>query len=630
VRAKQPAPRLTASDEASVGGSGGGGASKMIRRASPWILVVAAASALLSLGPPGVARAQSSESIDRYDVAIRIARDGSLSITETIDYDFGSAAHHGIFRDIPTTLRYDGTNDRVYPLHVVSVTATGGAPAGYTVSGIADGKTEIKIGDPDRTVTGDHVYTIVYTVGAAMNGFAEHDELYWNAIGTDWAVPIQHVNVHVSAPGPVSKVACFSGPGSSSFPCERAKASSDGATFSESALAPYEGMTVVVALPKGVVAAPVPQLRERWALSRAFSLTPWTMTGSGLLLVLIVGALAALLWRRGRDRRYRGSPVDQVMGNPTGEEQAVPLFEADASAPVEFAPPEGLRPGQVGTVVDEQANVLDVSATIVDLAVRGFLTIHEIPKEGWFGKADWSLQKTEATMEGLLEYERALLNGLFRDGSEVKVSALKTTFVERLKSVQEGLYDDAVGRGWFATRPDKIRQVWKGRGVVLIVAGAALTYALARWTHWGLLGLPVVLGGLLLSLEAHRMPARTAKGTAILRRVRGFRTVIEKAEANMARWAEQENVFTRYLPYAIVFGCTDKWARAFAGIGLPPDTTWYVGSQPFTYLAFADSMDHFAVTTSGTIASTPSGSGGSGFSGGFSGGGGGGGGGGSW
>jgi uncharacterized membrane protein len=166
--------------------------------------------------------------------------------------------------------------------------------------------------------------------------------------------------------------------------------------------------------------------------------------------------------------------------------------------------------------------------------------------------------------------------------------------------------------------------------VLVLVVGVAVTWALARGTHLGLLGLPIALAGLALTIEAHRMPARTAKGTAMLRRVRGFRTVIEKAETNMARWAEQENVFTRYLPYAIVFGCTEKWAHAFEAIGaMPPDSTWYVGPNPFTYAAFADSMDHFAVTTGGTIAATPAGSGSSGF-GGFSGGGGGGGGGGSW
>ena len=131
---------------------------------------------------------------------------------------------------------------------------------------------------------------------------------------------------------------------------------------------------------------------------------------------------------------------------------------------------------------------------------------------------------------------------------------------------------------------------------------------------------------------ARQMPARTAKGTAMLRRIRGFRRVIATAEQHMARWAEEENVFTRYLPYAIVFGLTEKWAKAFEDLGIQPDTSsWYVGPRMFTAMAFADSIDGFATTTGGTLASTPASSGSSGFGGGgFSGGGGGGGGGGSW
>ena len=195
--------------------------------------------------------------------------------------------------------------------------------------------------------------------------------------------------------------------------------------------------------------------------------------------------------------------------------------------------------------------------------------------------------------------------------------------------MQESLYADAVKRGWFSERPDKVRSKWQGRGVIALIAAAAATFALARWTSWGLLGVPLILGAVLLLVTASRMPARTAKGTAMLRRVRGFRTVIETAETHMSQWAEKELVFTRFLPFAIVFGCTDRWAKAFEALGVQPDTSWYVSPNPFVFAHFAHSMDGFAVTTGGTIASTPSGSGSSGFSGGgFSGGGGGGGGGG--
>ena len=587
------------------------------------------AASVLGIGVP--AGAQASEAIHSYDVAIEIRTDDSIRITEVIDYDFGTAQHHGIFRDVPTRQSYDERYDRVYPLHVESVSATGGASADFEVSDEPGGITRIKIGDPDVTTSGEHTYTIVYTVEAALNGFRDHDELYWNAIGSEWDVPVDRATATVVAPAGILDAVCYAGPVGSTTPCDKLTIAGETARFRRSGLVPFDAFTLAVSLPKGAVADPRPRLVEPWSIGRAFSRTPVTLGLSGGLLVLLIAGCGWLLWTRGRDRRYVGSPVDQTLGNPTGAAQSVPLFERGI-APVEFAPPQDMRPGQVGTIVDERANTLDVTATIVDLAVRGYLTIEEIPKEGWFGKPDWTLHRTDKADGDLLTYERTLLSGLFKDGDDPKLSSLKRTFSERLAKVEEQLYTDAVKRGWFVKRPDKVRASWHARGVVSIVAGLALTFALARWTTFGLVGLPVVVAGLLLTAGARWMPSRTAKGTAIARRVGGFRTVIETAETHMSRWAEEQNVFTRYLPYAIVFGCTEKWAKAFEGLQqMPPDTTWYLSSRPFVYADFGRTLDDFSVTTGGTIASTPSSSGSSGFSGGgFSGGGGGGGGGGSW
>ncbi len=589
---------------------------------------LAVATTLLASSP---AHAQVGERITSYDVAIDIRDDGTLAIVETIEYDFGSNHRHGILRDIPTRLRYDDTDDRIYPLAVVRVEASEGTPANYEVESVEGGITRIRVGDADTEITGRHTYELTYTVEAALNGFRDHDELYWNAIGAEWSAPIERATVRVQAPADITQVACFQGYRGSTLPCDRATSSGATARFAQRDLGSFSGVTVVVGLPKGAVPEPVPVLEERWSFGRAFEATPATVGASATLGIVAIGGLVALVWRRGRDRRFRGSQVDQVMGNPTGEEQAVPLGEADASAPVEFAPPEDMRPGQMGTLIDEQANVLDVSATLVDLAVRGYVLIQEIPKDGWFGKPDWRLIRLEKPDDDLLTYERRLLNGIFRDGSEVTISELKNTFAERLKGVQESLYTDAVQRGWFSERPDKVRTRWYGFGVLALIVAGGVTFALAALTHWGLLGIPLFLGAVALLVNAKRMPARAAKGTALLRRVRGFRTVIETAETHMSQWAEKELVFTRFLPFAVVFGATDKWARAFEALGVQPDTSWYVSPYPFAFAQFADSMEGFAVTTGGTIASTPSGSGSSGFSGGgFSGGGGGGGGGGSW
>jgi hypothetical protein len=574
---------------------------------------------------------QTTERISSYDVAVDIDASGTLRVVETIDYDFGSSERHGIYRDIPERLRYDDTFDRVYPIDVLSVEATGGAPADYEIEH-TDGLFRIRIGDPDRTVTGRHTYTISYRVEGALNGFADHDELYWNAIGDDWSVPIGRARVAVTAPADVRRTACFAGLSGSRQGCAASEVDGRTATFAQRGMWPYQAFTVVVALPKGAVSpAPTPILEERWSLARAFTLTAATGGIFAFLMVLAIGFFVRLAWRTGRDRRFAAGQVDVLMGAPDGTpERAVPLFES-GGAPVEFAPPEDLRPGQVGTLLDEVANPLDVTATIVDLAVRKYLVIEEIPKHGWFGKPDWKLTRLKEADDDLMPYERRLLDGLFEDGDEVRLSELKTRFVQRLHEVQDSLYDDAVRRGWFVGRPDKMRARWTGIGIGLLLLGGAIEFVAIRWTTLGLLPIPLIVFGLLVAVSAHAMPRRTPKGTGVVRRVHGFRTVIATAETHMSRWAEQENVFTRFLPYAIVFGLTEKWAKAFAGLASESDTSWYVSTRPFVYADFGHAMDGFSTVAAGTIASTPGGSGGSGFGGGGgAGGGGGGGGGGSW
>jgi hypothetical protein len=366
-----------------------------------------------------------------------------------------------------------------------------------------------------------------------------------------------------------------------------------------------------------------------------------------------------------------GSPIDIAYASSREGEQAVPLFE-EGIYPVEYAPPDDIRPGQVGTLMDEVANPLDVTATIVDLAVRRYLRIEEIPKRWLLGKPDWRFIKLKEADEGLVEYERLLLDGLFEDAdevgdelfmeeseaassedpranparpdvpettapnepgiAEVKLSALRKRFGIRLRRIQNALYDDVVKRRWFAGRPDKIRARWHTIGFLILGAGIGLIWFAAATSHLALIPIPVALAGLGLTWAARWMPRRTAKGTGLVRRVLGFRTYIETAEAHEARFQERENIFSKYLPYAVVFGCTEKWARAFAGLDgqMPSTAGWYVGATPFNVGSFTSSMDTFSSVAAGTITSAAS-TGSSGFSGGgFSGGGGGGGGGGSW
>jgi uncharacterized protein (TIGR04222 family) len=588
---------------------------------------------LLLLVAPGAAWA--AESIPAYDVQVQVRADGSLHVREAITYDFGTAERHGLTREIPVRYRYDETDDRVVLVDDVRVTSPTGAPT--DVERTDDGDLLVlRIGDPDRTVTGRQVYVLDYDVRGAMNPFPDHAEVFWNAVGADWSAAVGTVTATVTGPAAATRAACFAGPDGSALPCTSATISAGRAVFTQTALQPYEGMTVAVAFPVGSVTVPPPILDERFSPARAFEVTPWTVVGALLVLGAGLFGVGWFAWTRGRDRRWRGQVpgLDPAAGqaDDVSATEARPMFTSPAGA-VEFQPPDGVRPGEIGTLIDERANPLDVTATIVDLAVRGYLRITELPRPHWFASRDWRLDQLKDADDALMAYEKTLLAALFKGRTQVAVSELKRTFAADLGKVQEMLYADVVRLGWFRRRPDRTRRAWAVLGIVCVALGAGLTYLLARYTHLGLLGVAAVLAGLALLVVSRWMPARTARGSAALARTLGFRQYLRTAEAEQLRFEERADVFSRYLPYAVVFGETDRWAKAFASLADDPRTAttmaWYVGPAGWDFGSFGDSMSSFSSTTSSTLSTTAS-SGGSGFSGGSSGGGFGGGGGGSW
>jgi uncharacterized membrane protein YgcG len=581
------------------------------------------------------------ERILDYVVAIEIETNGDLVVTEQIDYEFGVVPKHGIFRDIP--VRYDDYPDekahhqRVYEIDVEQVRASEGTPAQYTVESVGNDK-RIKIGDPDRTITGRHSYEITYRVRGAMTAYDDppHDELYWDAIGEGWGVVIEHARVTVEAPVDITDVNCFTGAFGSSLSCTQEEVDGRVAAFEQDQLFPYSALTVVIALPEGTVTPPPePILEETWWFGRGFQPTALNLAGFGILAVLFGGWFGLVAYKRGRDRRYAGSHVDTAFGSAEGaKEEAVP-FGGEDETPVEFVPPDDLRPGQIGTLVDFTAHPLDVTATIVDLAVRGYLVIEEI--DGDTRRPDWKLTK-KRDADDLLPYEAALMKGLFgTKKEEVTLSSLRYKFASKMGKIRAALTKDAMSKGWFTKPPGSVRATFGCLGTVVLLAGIALFVLAIIFTRLAFWPIPVIGLGSALIVGAYWMPQRTAKGYAVLRRTNGFRRFIEESEKERAIFAEKRNLFSEYLPYAIVFGVTEKWAQAFAGLDdQPPDTSgWYRSSTPFTVVAFSSAIDGFTVSSAGTLASTPpstsSSSGSSGFSGGgFSGGGGGGGGGGSW
>ena len=329
---------------------------------------LAAAAALLALAAVFPARASADDggwTISSFDAQIDIQSDGRVLVSETLAVDFGFLERHGIVRDIP--VQYDWPQGvrkiRVYELQVLSVTDAAKKAWKYESYG-KGANVEIKIGDPDHTVTGRQTYVITYQVKGALNAFSDHDELYWNATGNEWPAPISRATATVRAPAAPTQTACFVGPVGSVARCTLQSQSSGALYTSPRALIPGEGLTVVFGLRKGVVPEPKPILQDRPRdLAEFFEVTPLWLA---LAVFVAVGGVFAVFWRwytAGRDEREHQTIVP------------------------EFEPPEKARPAEIGVLVDESADTLDVTATIVDLAVRGYLTITEVPKEGLFGRA---------------------------------------------------------------------------------------------------------------------------------------------------------------------------------------------------------------------------------------------------
>jgi uncharacterized membrane protein YgcG len=587
------------------------------------LILAGLAAAWLVAGSTLAGHADEGWVITSFQSDIVVAPNSVIVVTEDVRVDFGSLQKHGIFRTIPLRYRYSDTQDRYYLLDVRSV--TNGDKALLHDDSVTNDNEVIKIGDPNVLVTGKQRYVITYAVTGAMNAFADHDELFWNVDGALWPVPKQAVTATVHVPSGLQKSACFQGPPGSTETCNHDDSGNTTQFSSTRELGSGEEMSVVAALDKGAVTAPPLLLepRARQFPQDAFDVTPLTVGLFALLTVLGVGLVAWNWWTHGRDRAY----ITQHYLTNDPREQTAPLL-SNQPLVVEFGAPQNMRPAELGLILDESADTKDVTATIVDLAVRGYLTIAEVP-----GKADWELtKKTGPNNAALLPYEKTIFYGLFTGRTAVKLSELKGTFAPTLKKAEKEMYADALSRKLFTSSPEQARTAWGFLGCAAVLVGFAATVGLGLAFGWGLVGLALVISGIVLTASFPFMPQRTAGGRELMQHTLGFRLYMNTAEKYRQQFAEKAEIFTQLLPYAIVFGCVSQWAKAFEGIDTSASSSWYVGNAPFQAALLSSSLQSMDANISSAISYTPPSSGSSsGFGGGgFSGGGGGGGGGGSW
>ena len=552
------------------------------------LLAAAGLAAASCLVLPGPAVAAGSEAITAYGVSLDLRADGSMRVEETITYDFAGNARHGIERKITTRQWYDGSHDRSYPLSDIEV-GSETAPYDMMLDSAGDA-TVLRIGDPDTMISGTHTYRIGYTVSAATTRYADHDQIYWNAIGPGWTVPVSAATVQVTGPGEVSTVRCFAGPVGSTTPCDSAEHASGTASFRTARLEPGDALTVVAAYPAGSVTTAQPILVDRVTPIRFLVGNPTVALPLGAVAVglLVLGTVFA----RRRKREREASAADLRTGHQP-------------------EPPPGVRPVLVNTLLGGRFKPVDQAAMLLDLSARGYLSISPT------GAGTWGLVAGRPPDADLRAEERELLDAVFWSGHNTTLGQAGKRMQSSRGRIRRIVYDEATANGWYAKGPSAGRTRAIALGVVMVVLAVPVTLALGFLAHAGLAGLALGLGGILrIAYGALGPVPRTPEGEQVRSRLLAFKTYLAGFDPIRYPPGQREAVLGSLLPYAVVLGLAPQLASAFLAAGVVAGG--YV-SNPLWWSTFSSDA------TSAATPSSSSGSGGSGSSGGGGGGGGGGG-----
>jgi uncharacterized membrane protein YgcG len=627
-----------------------------------------AALALLLFAVPSAASAE--ERILRYASDIQVEPDSSLQVTETIDvHAENDRIRHGIYRDFPT--RYRGSHGSIVRVGFTFQGATlDGSPVPASTEQVSNGL-RIKLGDPNKIVdVGDHTYAIRYRATREIGRFKDYDELYWNVTGNGWIFPIDEAAVRIHLPKAASfgQRAAYTGPQGSTASNAQVTEEKPGEIGFQTTqpLDAYEGLTVAVAFPKGVVGEPPPSSRlAAWLADNGPPIV-------GLLGLLGLVAFYYVAWARaGRDPRAG---------------TVVPLF----------SPPDGLSPAGIRYVRKMTADNRAFAAALVDMGVKGHIKLVEEDR-GWLSGRKTRLERLQAS-GALSEEEEAALDCLCRPGEEIMMeqknhenfSTAKSALSEILKVQYEGkLFKRNAGwavAGLFlfiaaiwlvsasivlATDGASVWQIGTSVGAILVAAllaglardlstnGKCVVYLLifVAGVSGLFLGFPIVgqaissgwwqpfavsLVALPLVVSAFWwISAPTAEGRTVLDHIAGFKQYLSITERErldrMTPPEDTPELFERYLPYAIALGVENRWASRFASVLAAAEAqgqrgfAWYSGStSPWSNATgFAETVGSSLSSTISSASTAPGSSSGSG-GGGSSGGGGGGGGGGGW
>ncbi len=532
-----------------------------------------------------------------YDVDIQINKDASFTVSEKQTFDF-TGDYTFAYRGIELN-KLDYVKD-------IEVTDENNNPIEFE-NYKEDGKQMVKwyynASDEKRT------FIVKYTVHGGL-GYFDWDELYWNAVPAERDVDIKNATVTVRLPDSANKDEMKSEVFTRGSTAPNAtKEIKDDKTFYYTAknLIPSENFTIVAGWPKGII-------------DRTYTWVFWAKkigTFAGIALPFVVLFLLLRRWiKKGRDPKGKGE------------------------AYARYGPPKGFSPLLVAGVLNESTDPKDISANIIDLAIRRYLRIEESESKVLFAKIkETKLIKLKEPID-LPEHEQLLMTSLFSGKNSVSLSQLKNKFYTSIPLITKSVMREMMSKKVFASDPEKVVKTFAGIGTALIFLGVTLLIWGSANISSGWLGIGIIISGALCASFAKAMPQKTIEGVAAKEHIIGFKDYLHTAERFRVQDNKPEN-FEKFLAYAMVLGVEKEWSKRFANIYDEQHTPyWYVA--PYYYSTFnwgtsgatsafttnlTQNLSSLSTNLSSAMSSQPSGgSGGSGFGGGGFGGGGGGGG----
>lgn len=453
-------------------------------------------------------------------------------------------------------------------------------------------------------------WEVHYKVHGGLGFFDKYDEIYWNVIFQDRDIGVNNANVTVYFPEGADDVFARMFVGRTGTKNEKYNyiINDNSVVFSGSDIVPQEYLTIVVTWPKGFITKPFLYRNQLINLIILFV---------SILIPIIVLIIAfRKWWKYGKDSKVQKTIIAY------------------------YNPPNNLSPAVIEVLIKQSLDSKGILATVVNLAVRGYIRIKEEEKKILFFKSKEYIFERLKSEADLKPFEQEIMKALFKGGNTISSTELRNKFYQEISDIKKEIHKEVATTGLFNGNIEKTRSKSSTIyfiGLISSIVGfvifliITIVSGLSFYVPQGLILLVGLSIACIIGLVfAYQMPALTPKGLETIWKVVGFKEYLHIAE-RFRIGAETLETFSKFLPYAMIFGVEKQWAKRFSDFSYK-DQGWYApvaiysgaGGMPNSFSEFSSIFSSFADSVLGTFSSSPGGSGAGGGAGGGGGGGGGG------